>query len=213
MSFFHSSTKKSLFTVQFGSWHIASYKTCILFKSSGVVLLEYIHSLEVLFFLSNLDVSLQKIKSHSLYILCGWQLNEWVKRWFTGTTLSTTSQKNAYILCVQDATTFILNCVLKTVLCTTKWLTYNQYKKYVRLYKVGIWRLWLMLNQNAQLTCMVNAKSFLANSIQNRFIKVYNRGRNWYISLNEMFLFEWNVFVIQFTIIFSFRNHIIPWRK
>ena len=102
--------------------------------------------------------------------------------------------KNAYTLCVQDATTFILNCVLKTVLCTTKWLTYNQYKKYVRLYKVGIWRLWLMLNQNAQLTCMVNAKSFLANSIQNRFIKVYNRGRidtfHWMkcFFLNGMFL-------------------------
>ena len=33
------------------------------------------------------------------------------------------------MLYVQDAITFILNCVLKTVLCVTKWLTYNQYKK------------------------------------------------------------------------------------
>ena len=44
--------------------------------------------------------------------------------------------KNAYILCAQDATTFILNCVLKTILCTTKRLTYNQYKNmldYTRL--------------------------------------------------------------------------------
>ena len=34
-----------------------------------------------------------------------------------------------HALYVQDATTFILNCVLKTVLCTRKWLSYNPYKK------------------------------------------------------------------------------------
>ena len=34
-----------------------------------------------------------------------------------------------YVLYVQDATTFILNCVSKTALCATKWLTHNQYKK------------------------------------------------------------------------------------
>ena len=48
---------------------------------------------------------------------------------YTGTTLSFTFQEIRIILYVQDATAVILNCVSKTVLCTTKWLTYNQYKK------------------------------------------------------------------------------------
>ena len=39
---------------------------------------------------------------------------------------------NLYILYVQDPTTFILNCVSKTVLCTTA----------VADNKVGIWKLW-----------------------------------------------------------------------
>ena len=40
--------KKLLLTVQFGGLHIASCKTCILFRYSRVALLKYIHSLEVL---------------------------------------------------------------------------------------------------------------------------------------------------------------------
>ena len=46
---------------------------------------------------------------------------------YTLTTLSTIFQEIR--IYVQDAATFVLNCVSKTALCTTKWLTYSQYKK------------------------------------------------------------------------------------
>ena len=48
MSFFPQFQKKILLTVQFGGWHIGSYKTCILAEYSRAVPHEYIHSLEVL---------------------------------------------------------------------------------------------------------------------------------------------------------------------
>ena len=69
--------------------------------------------------------------------------------------------------------------------------------------------LWLALK--GSLSCMVNAKSFLADWIQNRFMTVYNRGtgRNWYIALNGIFPFLWYS-LLQF---FSFRNDCIAWRK
>ena len=53
-------------------------------------------------------------------------------------------------LYIQDATTFILNCVLKTVLCTRKWLSHNPYKKLQQIiqscYLKVIYPAWLMLN-------------------------------------------------------------------
>ena len=119
--------RKKLLTAQFGGWHIDCYKTYILFKYWRVVLLECINSLKVLFGL--ICISLYKTKSHWLYILGDWYLDKLVKRWFTRNYIVNHLSGNLYILYVQDAATFILNFVSKTALCTTKWLTYNQYKK------------------------------------------------------------------------------------
>ena len=68
-----------------------------------------------------------------MYILGDWHLNKWVKWWFTLELYCLPG--NFYILYVQDGITFILNCVLKTVLCTSKWLTYNQHKKVYQIIK------------------------------------------------------------------------------
>ena len=172
MSFFPQFRKKILLTVRFGCWHIDSYKICILFKYSRVALLEYIHSLEALFVFICKNVTymyLCKIKSHWWYILGRWHLNKWVKRWFKlELHCQPPFRKFVHIVCIACHNIYFVQLrgwytiSIKSILDYTK-LVFEGY-----------------------LSCMANAKSFLADWIQNRIIKVYNRGRYWDIALNEI---------------------------
>ena len=65
--------------------------------------------------------------SHWLNILVDWHLNKWIKSGLLELHCQPPFRKCVYIVCTRCYN--ILNCVSRTFLCTTKWLTYNQYKK------------------------------------------------------------------------------------
>ena len=63
---------------------------------------------------------------------------------------------NSYILYIQDAITFILNYALKTVLCTTEWLAYNQHKKVYQI--IQCWYLKVFYTAWFNGTCRLDSK-------------------------------------------------------
>ena len=172
MTFFHDSKKKILFT---GHYILTLIKYASCSSIQGLYFLNifiYRRYYLYLFVKFNLDASLYKIKSHWLYILGGWHLNWWVKRWFIAELhCQTPFRKFIHIVCTRCCKILLWIVFWKLFYVQLSgWHTIS-IDKYISLWKISFWRFFL--------SCIVNAKSFLADSIQNRFIKVYNRGRNW----------------------------------